>query len=162
MLNIIWRQINSFYGQPAFVNHFGTLQPDGKKIITAPWQSGLSNGALCGEIIGLMINGWAQERFGCRRTMMFFMVVMAAVIFIPVFARSLPVLVVGEVLSGIPWGVFQTLSTAFASEVCPNILRPYLAAYVNICWGMGIFLSSGVVRATLNVEGDLSESRNGS
>lgn len=85
------------------------------------------------------------------------LVVMALTIFAPVFAQSLPILVMGEVMMGVPWGVFQTLTTAYASEICPTILRPYLAAFVNICWGMGIFLSSGVVRATLNLPGDLSE-----
>jgi SP family general alpha glucoside:H+ symporter-like MFS transporter len=54
-----------------------------------------------------------------------------------------------QVLCGIPWGVFQTLTTAYASEVCPIQLRGYLTAYVNLCWGVGILLSSGVVKATL-------------
>jgi SP family general alpha glucoside:H+ symporter-like MFS transporter len=37
-------------------------------------------------------------------------------------------LVVAEVLCGIPWGIFQTLTTAYASEVCPIQLRGYLTA----------------------------------
>jgi len=45
-----------------------------------------------------------------------------------------------------PRGVFQTLTTAYASEVCPIQLRGYLTAYVNLCWGCGILLSSGVVK----------------
>jgi len=57
-------------------------------------------------------------------------------------------LVIAEVFCGIPWGVFQTLTTAYASEVCPIQLRGYLTAYVNACWGIGILLSSGVVKAT--------------
>ncbi len=55
------------------------------------------------------------------------------------------------------WGVFQTLTTAYASEVCPIQLRGYLTAYVNLCWGVGILLSSGVVKATLPIAGDWSE-----
>lgn len=31
--------------------------------------------------------------------------------------------------SGIPWGVFQTLSTTYACEVVPTVLRPYVTAY---------------------------------
>lgn len=102
-----------------------------------------------------MINAYAQDRFGCRHTMMFFMVWMAATIFIPFFAPSLSVLAFGEFMCGIPWGVFQTLSTSYASEVVPTVLRPYLTAYVCMCWGAGILLSSGVVRAVVNVSGDL-------
>lgn len=65
-------------------------------------------------------------------------------------------LVIAEVFCGIPWGVFQTLTTAYASEVCPIHLRGYLTAYVNACWGIGILLSSGVVKATMNIESSWS------
>lgn len=50
----------------------------------------------------------------------------------------------------------QTLTTAYASEVCPIQLRGYLTAYVNLCWCCGIFLSSSVVRATLAIASDWS------
>ncbi len=48
-------------------------------------------------------------------------------------------------------GVFQTLSTTYASEVVPTALRPYVTAFAG---GAGIMLSSGVVRA-VNVTGNL-------
>jgi hypothetical protein len=35
--------------------------------------------------------------------------------------------------SGLPWGIFQTLTIAFASEVCPVPLRPFLTTYV-VSW----------------------------
>jgi SP family general alpha glucoside:H+ symporter-like MFS transporter len=47
-------------------------------------------------------------------------------------------------------GAFQTLTTAYASEVCPVALRAYLCTYVNLCWVMGQFIASGVVRALLS------------
>jgi Sugar (and other) transporter len=49
----------------------------------------------------------------------------------------------------------QTLSTTYACEVVPTVLRPYVTAYVCMCWGAGILLSSGVVRAVASLEGDL-------
>ena len=49
----------------------------------------------------------------------------------------------------------QTLSTTYASEVVPTVLRPYVTAYVCMCWGAGILLSSGVVRAVAGIHGDL-------
>lgn len=76
--------------------------------------------------------------------------IMIATIFVPVFAPSIEVLCVGEFLMGIPWGVFQTLTTAYAADVCPQALRPILTTYVNLCWVMGQLLASGVLRATLN------------
>ncbi|KAL6705259.1 hypothetical protein ACN47E_007219 [Coniothyrium glycines] len=58
-------------------------------------------------------------------------------------------------MCGIPWGVFQVLSTTYALEVVPTILRPYGTGYVCMCWGAGILLSSGVVRAMVDVQGNL-------
>ncbi|KAF9694670.1 hypothetical protein EKO04_007691 [Ascochyta lentis] len=80
-----------------------------------------------------------------------------AAIFIVFYAPSLSVLSFGESMCGIPWGVFQTLSTNYASEVVPTVLRPYVTAYICMCWGAGILLSSGVVRAMVGVSGDLGQ-----
>ena len=46
-------------------------------------------------------------------------------------AQSVVALEVGEILCGIPWGVFQTLTITYASEVCPVALRGHLTTYVN-------------------------------
>ncbi|KAJ7624653.1 trehalose transport-related protein [Roridomyces roridus] len=147
--------IGSFYEQPAFLKRFGVVNPaSGNKLIPAPWQSGLSNASAAGGIIGLLINGWASEYFGPRRTYIFSMFGLIAAIFGPVFSQSLTALVASEVVCGLFWGVFQTLTTAYASEVCPIVLRHYLTAYINMCWGFGILLSSGVVRATLTINSD--------
>lgn len=100
-------QINSFYGQPQFQKRFGEQIGPEKWAISASWQSGLSNSAVVGQLIGLVLNTEFQDRFGSRKTMMFFMVWLICAIFIPFFAPSLPVLAVGEALCGIPWGVFQ-------------------------------------------------------
>lgn len=148
--------INSFYGQATFKDTFGTAIVDGQKVITAPWQTGLSNSALVGEVAGLFLNGWLSDKVGYRRTYMGAMLVMAITIFAPVFAKTLPQLSVGEILMGVPWGIFQTLTTAYAAEICPVMLRPYLTSFVCFCWGLGIFLSSIVVRACLHIEGQWS------
>ncbi|KAK6984885.1 maltose permease [Favolaschia claudopus] len=147
--------IASFYEQPAFLKRFGEEDPaTGKLGIPAPWQSGLGNGSSVGGIIGLIINGWASEKFGPRRTYMVSMLGMIISIFGPVFSQTLAQLTVSEIICGLFWGVFQTLTTAYASEVCPIVLRHYLTAYINMCWGIGILLSSGVVRATLTINSD--------
>lgn len=105
-------QITSFYGQTQFLERFGVADSDtGKKLISPAWQSGLSNSALVGQLAGLIINGFCQDRFGCRKTMMFFLAWMAAAIFIVFFAPSLSVLAFGEAMCGISWGVFQVNTT---------------------------------------------------
>lgn len=79
----------------------------GTKLITPAWQSGLTDSALVGQLAGLIVNGWAQDRFGCRHTMMFFMGWMFCSVFITFFAPSLSVLAFGEAMCGVSWGVFQ-------------------------------------------------------
>ncbi|KAF4959243.1 hypothetical protein FSARC_10759 [Fusarium sarcochroum] len=148
--------ITSFYGQTQFRERFGVYDDKTeRKQITPAWQSGLSNSALVGQLAGLVVNAYCQDRFGARYTMMFFMAWMAVMIAIPCFAPSLEVLAFGEAMCGVSWGVFQTLSTTYASEVVPTILRPYVTAYVCMCWGAGILLSGGVVRAVAGIEGDM-------
>lgn len=147
--------IGSFYGQPQFIERFGSVGSDGVMAIQAKWQTSLSNASVCGQLIGLAINGLCQDRFGCRPTYIVGMLWMACVIFIPVFSTSIGMLIAGEVLCGTAWGIFQTLSTAYACEVVPTCLRPLVTGWVCMCWGAGIVLSSGVVRAVINVQGDL-------
>ena len=47
-------------------------------------------------------------------------------------AQSVNALLAAEILCGIPWGIFQTLTITYASEVCPVALRGYLTTYVNM------------------------------
>jgi MFS transporter, SP family, general alpha glucoside:H+ symporter len=147
--------INSLYGLPAFQQRFGVQLEDGTYQITAAWQSGLSNGALVGEMIGLMMVGWLSEKFGYRKTMIGALVLVTGFIFLLFFAQNLTMLLVGEILCGISWGAFQTLTTTYASEVAPVALRAYLTTYVNLCWVFGQFLSSGVLKGVANATGSI-------
>lgn len=95
--------LSSFYALPQFTQKYGVKLPDGSYTIPAAWKSGLSNGALCGEIIGLFINGIISERYGYRKTMLASLAMMIAFIFIPFFAQNIATILVGEILCGIPW-----------------------------------------------------------
>lgn len=138
----------NFFALPQFNRKYGTYDPgSGQYQISAPWRSGLTTAASVGEILGLFICGIVQDRIGYRKTIMGALFMITAFIFITFFAVNLPMLLVGEILCGIPWGVFQTITTAYASEVCPVVLRPYLTTYVNLCWVFGHLIGSGVLRA---------------
>ncbi|SPO27230.1 probable maltose permease (MalP) [Ustilago trichophora] len=145
--------LSSFFAQPTFTQKFGkcTISADGSQDceISAPWQQGLTNGAWIGGIIGLQIAGSVAERIGHLRLMMLSTALMLATIFIPFFATSLPIFLVGQIFMGIPWGGFQSLASAYASEICPVSLRPLLTTYVNLCWVFGQLLAAGVLRATV-------------
>jgi len=58
--------INNFYAFPQFNMKYGEQLADGTWQVSPAWQAGLSNGAVVGEILGLLINGWASEKFGYR------------------------------------------------------------------------------------------------
>jgi SP family general alpha glucoside:H+ symporter-like MFS transporter len=74
---------------------------------------------------------------------------LTAFIFIVFFANSTAVLLVGQILCGLSWGVFATVGPAYASEVCPTKLRGYLTVYVNMCWAIGQMIASGVLYGLL-------------
>ncbi|KAJ5896420.1 Maltose permease MAL61 [Penicillium subrubescens] len=142
--------VNNFYAFDQFNRKYGEQLPDGKYQVPARWQSGLSNGAYVGEIIGLFINGWASERFGYRYTIMACLVLVSAWTAIFFTAKNVQSLLAAEILCGVPWGVFQTLTITYASEVCPVALRGYLTTYVNFCWGLGQLIGIGVIKGMLN------------
>ncbi|KAL4903172.1 hypothetical protein BDW74DRAFT_169091 [Aspergillus multicolor] len=154
--------LQSFFAFPQFARKYGspvhTPNPETGEIelryeLSASWQSGLTNGAYVGEIFGLFVTGLVIERTGYRRLMFVSSLSLAGFIFILVFARNLPTLLVGEILCGIPWGVFQTVTTAYAAEVCPVLLRGYLTTYVNLCWVIGQLVATGVLRGCLHMNG---------
>ncbi|KAI6820578.1 sugar porter family MFS transporter [Hortaea werneckii] len=147
--------ISSLYAVPAFQQRYGDRQDDGSYEISAAWQSGLSNGALIGEILGLFLTGIIAERIGYIKTMIGALVLLSGFIFLLFFAQSLPMLLIGEILCGLPWGTFQTLTTTYASEVCPVALRPYLTTYVNLCWVIGQFISSAVLKGVSGEGGSI-------
>jgi hypothetical protein len=92
--------IGSLFAQPAFQKAYGRRQPKGNYQIPAPWQAGLNNGSIVGQICGLAVAGLIVERIGFRRTMMAALAVVPCFVFIQFFAPNLPVLQVGQILLG--------------------------------------------------------------
>lgn len=62
--------INNFYAQPAFRRKFGWPDKDGKLQINATWQGAVGAANNCGQIIGLLLNGAFQSRYGSRKVYM--------------------------------------------------------------------------------------------
>ncbi|KAI1850309.1 hypothetical protein JX266_004167 [Neoarthrinium moseri] len=141
--------VNNFYAFDQFNRKYGEQLPNGDWQVPARWQAGLSNGATVGEIIGLLLNGWFAERFGYRYTVMTCLVLIIAFTAIFFTAQSVVDLQVAEILCGIPWGVFQTITISYAAEVCPVALRGYLTTYINFCWGVGQEIGIGVIMGNL-------------
>ncbi|KAI5358665.1 putative major facilitator, sugar transporter, major facilitator superfamily [Septoria linicola] len=140
--------ISSLFGQPAFAQRYGEyIEASQSYQISAKWQSALSNGTGIGTIIGAFLNGYLTTKFGYKKTLLASLAFMTGAIFIPFFSPSIEVLLVGQIMCGIPWGVFATSSPSYASEICPTALRGYLAVYVNLTWAFGQLVSAGVMSA---------------
>lgn len=114
--------LGNLYATPAFQRDFG-YPYRGRYIISAPWQTGLSMGNPVGQAVGAFCAAYPMERFGRKRTFGVCVVLTAGLIFIQFFARSLTVLLVGELLGGLVLGSYAVIAPAYASEVCPVALR---------------------------------------
>ncbi|ORY69952.1 general substrate transporter [Pseudomassariella vexata] len=150
--------IAGFYAFPEFQVEFGELSPKSKnwphREVPPAWQTALSAGAQIGQITGLLMAGLIAQKIGYKRTMLGALALMIVFILIPFFAENKPVLLIGEVMQGIPWGVFETMPIAYASDVCPQVMKPYVTTYANVCWVFGQLIAALVLRGFLNVRGE--------
>ncbi|KAK7906294.1 hypothetical protein LTR67_001020 [Exophiala xenobiotica] len=137
--------LGSLYAQPAFQRDFGRPYDDGTKYqVTARWQTMLNILGFLATIIGVFLDGWLSDIFGRKKVALGALLVVNGTIFCQFFASSLPVLLVGRMLSSVPFGIFAASVNTYAAEVCPVVLRGYLTTYVCLCWILGQFVSSGV------------------
>lgn len=139
--------IGNLYATPQFCRDFGYLY-EGSYIISAPWQTGLSMGNPVGQVVGALFAAYPMDRFGRKWTFACCVALTGCLVFIQFFARSLPVLLVGELLGGLVLGCYVVIAPAYASEVCPVALRGHLTSYVNLCFVMGQLLANGVTAGT--------------
>ncbi|KJR87617.1 MFS transporter, SP family, general alpha glucoside:H+ symporter [Sporothrix schenckii 1099-18] len=140
------------YSQPAFQKAYGTLQANGKYAISAAWQSGLNNISTIGVLVGLYFAGFLSDRYGFRKTLMIAMVSIPPLVFMQFFAPNLAVLIIAQLLMSIPLGVLETTTLAYAAEVAPMCLRPFLTSFVSQMWVVGQTLCTVVYRACLDAE----------
>jgi SP family general alpha glucoside:H+ symporter-like MFS transporter len=142
--------VPSLFAQPAFQRKYGRARADGSHQLDSKYQSALTAALQAGSIFGYWLSGIVIEKIGYKRTMQGALVSITCFIFVVFFAPSIVLLVVGEGLLGIPWGIIQTITTTYAAEVSPVALRAYVTSYVNLCWVIGGFISTGVLRGTVN------------
>ena len=101
--------INSFFAFPVFRHNYGapvngdapTSQKDYQ--ISPAWQSGLTNAAVVGEIMGLLFNGFLTDRFGYHKTMLGTLLWMCLFVFLAFFAVNIKMLLAAQILCGLPW-----------------------------------------------------------
>ncbi|KAF4589045.1 maltose permease [Ophiocordyceps camponoti-floridani] len=140
--------IGSLYSTPQFARDFGSRYGEDEYVIGADWQSGLNMGSPIGQIVGALGAAYPMEWFGRKRTFAVCVVATAGLVMIQFFARSLSVLLVGELLGGLVLGVFVCLAPVYSSEVCPVAIRGHLTSYINASFVIGQLLANVVTAGT--------------
>lgn len=105
-------------------------------------------GSPVGQVVGALFAAYPMDYFGRKPTFAACVIATLGLVFIQFFARSLQVLLAGELLAGLVLGQFVVIAPAYASEVCPTALRGVLTSYVNLCFVMGQLLANGVTDGT--------------
>ncbi|KFY35428.1 hypothetical protein V494_05927 [Pseudogymnoascus sp. VKM F-4513 (FW-928)] len=134
----------NFVAIDAFKERYGVwVEGDGWTIETK-WQSALFQSGQCGAFVGVFLAGPITNRIGYRWTTILGLILMNATIFVSFFANSLALLVVGQALEGVPWGLFIANSPAYASEIVPLVLRGISTATLQVSWSIGSIIVAGV------------------
>ncbi|KAH7256143.1 general substrate transporter [Fusarium tricinctum] len=143
--------LSNFYAYPTFAQKYGEWNEETNNYqLSAPWQAGLGNAAGIGAFFGTLLNGHLVLKFGHIRVLIASLIALSCFIFIVFFAPDNKVLLVGQVLCGLPWGVFATTAPAYASEVLPMSLRVYMTSWTNMCFIIGQLISAGVMAGLVN------------
>ena len=125
----------------AFQQRFGVNTADGWVIPTS-WQTALTQASSIGAFAGITLAGPISQRIGYRWTSIIGLVAFIAFNFLNFFGTSLGMLMAGQVLCGIPYGFFNAVALAYASEVVPIALRGATTAFTMMCWVLGGIVSS--------------------
>lgn len=138
--------IGNFFAYPTFAKKYGHYVPSKDNYqLTAPWQAALGNASGIGAFFGVLANGYLVDIFGKKKVLLGALVVLSAFITMTFKADTIVILLIGELLCGLPWGVAATVAPAYASEVLPLSLRVYMTSYTNMCFIMGQLIAAGVL-----------------
>jgi SP family general alpha glucoside:H+ symporter-like MFS transporter len=112
--------------------------------------------AQLGSLVGILLASPIAARVGYKRTMQMMLVFSTLFTFIPYYAKNVTSLMAGFLFLGMPWGVFQVISPAYASEVASMQLRPILTTWNNLCWVLGQLLAAGITKGFETTSGSTS------
>lgn len=149
--------ITYLFSFAAFNQRYGEFDKDQNAFeLSYQWRVMLPLVAQLGSLVGILIASPISTRVGYKVTMQIMLLFSAAFVFIPFFAADVSQLMAGFLLQGIPWGVFQVISPAYASEVASMQLRPILTTWNNLCWVLGQLLASVITKAFESTHGEMS------
>lgn len=109
-------------------------------------------GSPLGQVVGAFFAAYPMEWYGRKKVFGACVLLTTGCIFIQFFARSLSVLLAGELLGGLVLGCYVVISPAYASEVCPIALRGILTSFTNIAFVSGQLIANGVIAGTSKLD----------
>ncbi|KAJ7069297.1 maltose porter [Mycena amicta] len=140
--------MGNFLALPAFTSRFGVLNPNSTNgieyVVVTKWQSALQMSGQLGALIGVFLAGPLTTRIGYRYATLIGLALLNAFIFVSFFANSLPVFFVGQLLEGIPWGIFIANAPAYCSEIVPLRLRAPATQVLQMFWAIGSIIVGAV------------------
>lgn len=110
--------MGNFFAYPEFQKKFGDYYPEEDEwVVSAPWQSGLNMASTVGAIFGGLLNGYFAQKYGYRWVLIIALGILNLFIFVVFFATGATMLLVGQILCGLCWGVFATLAPAYGKTL---------------------------------------------
>ncbi|KIV90439.1 hypothetical protein PV10_07746 [Exophiala mesophila] len=132
---------------------FGITE-NGKYIVSAMWLSLWAASSPLGGVIGALIAGWGQDRFGRRKTFVIASIFQAATITICYLASQVSgyhaknaVYFVGKTIHGTAVGVLIPCAQVYASEVLPVQLRGSIQSLLMPFKLLGQLVAAVVIRS---------------
>ncbi|RSL55701.1 hypothetical protein CEP54_009275 [Fusarium duplospermum] len=143
--------IGSFIALPRFAKDYG-IYNKGDWVIETEWQSALQAIGPIGALLGVFLAGPLTSKIGYRWATITGLMALNAFIFVFYFANSLPVMLVSQILEGLPWGIFIANSPAYCSEIVPMKLRAPATQMLQMFWAIGAIIVGGVTYAYNEVD----------
>jgi MFS transporter, SP family, general alpha glucoside:H+ symporter len=136
--------MGNFIATKRFAKDFGDYRADKGYFITAPWQSAFQCGGPVGAFVGVFLAGPITSWIGYRWATIGGLMFLNGFIFIFYFGNSLGVLLLSQLLEGIPWGIFIANAPAYCSEIVPLRLRAPATQMLQMFWAIGSIIVGGI------------------
>ncbi|KAM3068907.1 hypothetical protein ACMFMG_004081 [Clarireedia jacksonii] len=89
-----------------------------------------------------------MEKYGRKKAFVISALRSTAFVFFQIFARSLVVLLIGELIARAIGGMFLTLVPTYTSEICPAALRSCMTSFINLALIVGALIRNGIIAGT--------------
>lgn len=161
--------VPTFFEFRSFQHLYGSVpkgKTEGQDARIAPmWQVGITIAASIGQLCGLYVAPRLVNKLGYKKCTLAGLIWASCMLLIGFFSSWAPhsqrlgIFLSGELLLGVPWGLFQALTLPYVSDITPMKLKGPATTMINIFWLVGQLVSSGVLRGVSEIGNPLWEVR---